>query len=384
MKIKSLEVTGVAGISYLSLKFGDGMNILCGPNGIGKTTILECIAHCFSASKTPVLKRNVNASASRVAAAMDDGRFAELKIDVYEPNKQADIYGLADYGQYLLSLKTTRTFSYKELSGVAKDSDKQKYHLWQDAINGIQLGDIKNWFVNRHLFSAHNTLSDAQVSNFSLAGKCFSVLNEEFVFSHVDAGTLEIAVDSPGGKIYYEYLSSGFKSSLAILLSIIKEVEFRFPNEKVEDFEGIVVLDEIELHLHPEWQGRLPKILTSIFPKIQFIVTSHSPHVIQAAEPHEVVALEYVGSEIRVRELPYSPYGFKGWTVDEVLTEVMGMSDTRTEFFNSRMAKFEMAIDMSDAATAISIFDELDLALHPNNPLRKLLKLQLAGVGGRQ
>ena len=54
MKIQSLEINGIGGISYLDLSFDNQMNIICGPNGIGKTTILECLAHCFSQHGTNI------------------------------------------------------------------------------------------------------------------------------------------------------------------------------------------------------------------------------------------------------------------------------------------------------------------------------------------
>lgn len=384
MKVRSIDIQGVAGIKALTLAFDDHMNILCGPNGIGKTTILECIAHSFARIETPVLKRNVSAKQSFVTTTLDDNRSTTLTFDAYEPNIQATVLGFGDLSKYLLSLKTTRTFSYQQLGAVSKDSEKLQHQVFQDAVTGVQLHDIKNWFVNRHLFSPHlQALTPDQQSNFALAKSCFSFLDDRFKFSHVDASSLEIVIDSPTGRIYYEYLSSGFKSTVSILFSIIKEIEFRFPNTSAAGFNGVVVLDEIELHLHPAWQSRLAKVLTEVFPQIQFIVTTHSPHVIQAAEWHEIIALEVGEGGIEVRKLPNSEYGFKGWTVDEVLTEVMGMEDTRTEFFNNVMATFEKAVDQEDKAQARIAFDKLDVALHPRNPLRKLLSLQLAGLGNR-
>jgi predicted ATP-dependent endonuclease of OLD family len=59
MRIDKLKIEGVGGIKSLDLSFNDRMNLLCGPNGIGKTTILESIAHIFSNGDTNILKRNV-------------------------------------------------------------------------------------------------------------------------------------------------------------------------------------------------------------------------------------------------------------------------------------------------------------------------------------
>jgi recombinational DNA repair ATPase RecF len=59
MYVKSINIENIAGITNLDLNFNTQMNIVCGENGIGKTTIIECVAHTFSASNTNILKRSV-------------------------------------------------------------------------------------------------------------------------------------------------------------------------------------------------------------------------------------------------------------------------------------------------------------------------------------
>ena len=205
-------------------------------------------------------------------------------------------------------------------------------------------------------------------------------LNDAFSFSHVGASSLDVYVNTPGGMIVHEYLSSGFKSCLVMLLGIIKELELRFKDKKVEDIEAIVLIDEIELHLHPEWQGKIARVLIDIFPKIQFIVTTHSPHVIQSAERNQIIALQANGSFVVQRQLPESPYGFKGWTVDEVLTDVMGMADTRSEFFSKLQQEFNAALDARNKDRATAAYKEIEKSLHPNNIESKLMRLQMTGT----
>jgi len=305
----------------------------------------------------------------------------DIKFHQYEPNERANIIGRHDKCAFLLSLKTTRTFAYTPLDAVSKDTEKPIHVLWEESKNGVSVHDVKNWFVNRYLYSAHpGALTNEQLENFKLAKECFSALNECFSFSRVNASSNEILVTTPSGEIYYEYLSSGFKSCLAILFGIIKEIEFRFNATKARDFEGVVLIDELELHLHPEWQYRIANVLVNIFPNVQFIVTTHSPHVIQSAEPDQIVALENQAGRVTLRNLPSSSYGFKGWTLDEVLTDVMGMADTRTEVFGQLMASFNKAIDCEDYASAQRAYEKLDVSLHPTSHVRKLLRLQLASI----
>lgn len=58
MKVKSITISGIGGIGDLTIEFDDHINFICGPNGIGKTTVLECVAHSFSANTTNILRRN--------------------------------------------------------------------------------------------------------------------------------------------------------------------------------------------------------------------------------------------------------------------------------------------------------------------------------------
>ncbi|WP_290789770.1 AAA family ATPase [Flavihumibacter sp. UBA7668] len=386
MKINKLKIEGVGGIKFLDLSFNERMNLLCGPNGIGKTTILESIAHIFSNGNTNILKRNVASEISSISAEIDINGAIEnkqIQFDTFIPESTTRVTGFHLRASGLISLKTTRTFQYQSLQAVSKDSNKENHILWNDAINGINLTDIKNWFVNRYLYSPHSgALTAEQLKNFELAKKCFSLLNEAFAFSKVNASSNEIMINTPSGEIYYEYLSSGFKSIISILFGIIKEIEFRFKDPKInaEDFQGIILIDEIELHLHPEWQEKIVDILLEVFPKAQFFASTHSPHVIQTAKPKQIIALGFDNNNVIQRELPSTEFGFQGWTIEEVLIDVMGMKNLRTEIFEKLISQFDKAIEEENIGTAEEIYSQLDKLLHSENTLRKLLKFQLAGL----
>lgn len=385
VKIESIEIDGIGGIQSLKLIFNKGMNLICGPNGIGKTTILECIAHTFAAAQSNILKRNVNKEVGTFTAQVEcNGQIFTHSVSVNEvtPNNRSDINGLHQYAQHVLSLKVYRTFTYQSLDAVGKDPGKNINNFYQEVKDGLNIYEVKNWFVNRFLYSAHEgALSDIQQENLLLAKQCFSALSEGFSFSRVLAASNEIMVNTPQGEIYYEYLSSGFKSSLSIIFGVIKEIELRFksPEIRANEFDGIVLIDEIELHLHPEWQAKIVSVLVEVFPRVQFIATTHSPHVIQNAKSQEIMALDYNEDTQNVfqRELPNAEYGFQGWTVEEVLLDVMGMSDIRTTIFEQKMNTFEKAIDSEHYSEAREVFDELNIMLHPNNPIRKMLRFQM-------
>lgn len=388
MKIKSIEISGIGGIGNLKIDFNDKMNFICGPNGIGKTTLLECVAHSFSVNTTNILKRNVTSDTGKCIALIDldgDEHSADISITNFSPDKESDIHGLYQYSSKLLSLKVTRSFQYEPLDAVGKDISKDPYQLYTEAKNGVNVTEVKNWFANRYLYSAHDgALTQEQLNNLELAKRSFSLLNSDFSFSRVMASSNEIMINTPDGEIYYEYLSSGFKSCLSIIFGIIKDIELRFkePCINARDFDGIILIDELELHLHPEWQSKIAKILLELFPNVQFITATHSPHILQGANSEEIIALAFDNGKVIQRKLEKLKYGYQGWTVEEILLDVMGMTDTRTDEYYKHLHSFELALEEEDYYKAQEAFNELDCLLHPNNHLRKLLKLELASLGG--
>lgn len=387
MKINHIDIIGIGGIRELHLDFNDRMNILCGPNSIGKTTVIESVATMFMHGE-PSVKRNVALESGLIHASVVNGGQQEestISVKTFNPREVETTGSFTNYANKLLSIKVGRNFGYSRLDAVPSDPDRAIYEIWKESRSGVIFNDVKGWFVNRFLYSTHpGSLSSQQLSNYNLAVKCFSIINQDYSFSNVKASANDIMINTPQGEIYFEFLSSGYKSILYLLFSIIKEIEFRFKEHqlKAEDFDGIILIDEVEVHLHPEWQERIINVLCDTFKNAQFIVTTHSPHVIQSAEPNEIIALNLdENSNVSVRnDIETGEYGFKGWTVEEILYDVMGMKTLRTELYLKFQREFGKAVDEENYDKAMAIYEQLDKLLHPSNPQRKLLQFQLAGI----
>ncbi|MFD2521395.1 AAA family ATPase [Emticicia soli] len=385
MKLNNILITGVAGINNISINFNPQMNIICGPNGIGKTTILESIGHLFFRGPNRVLKRSANSSYGLI-----NGEFSinnsrekiEIKFKDFKGIDSGYIENYSELAKFIISLKISRYFEYRELDSISKDYFKNPEQISEEASSGVKFFNVKNWIVRRFIFSAHeNALTPSQAQNFEIVKKCFSIINNDFSFSRIDALTNDIMINTPNGEIYFEYLSAGYKSILSILFSVINEVEHRFDTSiVVEEFEGIILIDELELHLHPNWQEKIVKILIETFPKAQFFVTTHSPHIIQNALPNQIIALELRGKDVVQREIPNTEYGFQGWTIEEILTDIMGMKDTQTTLFNNKIKAFQNLIQKEDYQEALILYNELNILLHPHNELRELFKFQLISI----
>lgn len=383
MKIESLKIENVGGISSLSLdSFDPNLNIICGENGIGKTNILDSIASLFSSYEPISISVKSGFEQGCIKSSVDGKEISRTIRKKYTNLTDQERLSNNNANFNLLYLKVNRVFKYRRESSINSDPDVTNRTM--DNAEGLDNNDIKQWFVSRYLHSAHvNNLTDVQQENIKLAISCFSLLDNKVTFYKTTTQN-EIIVKTPTGEIYFELLSSGFRSILFILLGIIKEVEYRFQNNNVlaSDFNGIILIDEIELHLHPEWQGKVCSVLTKTFPKAQFIISTHSPHVIQTAEANEVIALSGENGHLEKRTLDIAPHGFKGWTVEEILTDVMGMRDVRTEKYREVYTKFSRALDDNDIKAATEAHNELDKLLHPTYPLRALFKMQLDGLKG--
>lgn len=103
-------------------------------------------------------------------------------------------------------------------------------------------------------------------------------------------------------------LSQGYQSTFAWVADLLGHA-FLDAGGVVDPkgLEGIVLLDEIDLHLHPTWQRRIVPILRSIFPRLQFIVTTHSPLVLTGFEADEIIGLELENGEIVQRKYSEQP-----------------------------------------------------------------------------
>lgn len=421
LKIKKIAIKDVGPIRDLVLDFNPFFNIICGTNGTGKTTILECIAHSFSQTgSSDILKPNVNAEKHfgewllsvegqnynktkayglnlNTDTKIPENIIALLKQNLPPTNflnyivrhneNTSLILGSKGITPELIVFKTHRTFKYQELKGITKDPVKDNNKISEDSIKGIDFTSIKKWFLNRYLWSGHrNKLNAEQLHNLEKAKESFSLLDPSVKFYDVAPETNDILVETPTGIINFENLSAGYKSALAIPLGLIVEIEYRFkkPQIKVQDFEGIILIDEIDLHLHAEFQVKIYNAIKEIIPKAQVITTTHSPHLIQVASPQELTVLEidYKNNGIKKKCLDNN-ISYSGWSLEDILTHVMGLKDTRTPEYRRKIKQFDSCIDKQDIEGAEAAYYALAKILNPEDNLKKLLRIQLAGIGGK-
>lgn len=121
----------------------------------------------------------------------------------------------------------------------------------------------------------------------------------------VDVTSSDVEViDAHGTKAPIEALSDGYRSVLSMTLDLLRHMAVRYGNRKLFSADhtqiiqpGVVLIDEIDAHLHPSWQHEIGLWFRKLFPKVQFIVSTHSPIICQAAEVGSVFRLPRPGVE---------------------------------------------------------------------------------------
>lgn len=136
---------------------------------------------------------------------------------------------------------------------------------------------------------------------YSAMESCYRrITGSEFVKIQYNMGTreLEVAYKDPSGelmRISMNQLSDGYKSTISLVADIAYRMAVLNPQllgQVCTETDGIVLIDEVDLHLHPTWQQQILKDLTEIFPKVQFIVTTHAPAVISTVKSENVIMLD--------------------------------------------------------------------------------------------
>lgn len=140
-----------------------------------------------------------------------------------------------------------------------------------------------------------------------------------------------VRVKTPHGEVPLGQLSLGYQTVTAWTVDIAWRLFNQYPasNHPMRE-PAIVVVDEIDLHLHPRWQRELRAKLTSHFPNVQFVATAHSPLMAQDYLEQNLVLLQMDEAEGQV-EISNEPSVVKDWSVDQLLTsELFGLPSARS------------------------------------------------------
>lgn len=170
---------------------------------------------------------------------------------------------------------------------------------------------------------------------------------------------LHMAIDKAGKTLNVAQLSQGEKSMMALVGDIARRLAMMNPSliYPLQGY-GIVLIDEVDLHLHPKWQRRLIHQLTETFPNCQFILTTHSPLVI--SDTKDVLCYVLDDGELEERN------GLYGLDANQVLLSVMD-TDVRNSEVQARLDRLLELLQDKKLIEAKALFEELSADLPPGH-----------------
>ena len=140
---------------------------------------------------------------------------------------------------------------------------------------------------------------------------------------------LEMKIDKGNISLNVSQMSDGEKCTLALFGDLARRLTLANPTlENPLLGEGVVLIDELELHMHPTWQRKILGVLKTTFPNLQFIVTTHSPIILsEADENYNLFFMQRDGNDIEVSPITQ----LNGYDANAVLEQFMGTSSINPE-----------------------------------------------------
>jgi energy-coupling factor transporter ATP-binding protein EcfA2 len=424
---KSLTIENVKcfkGKHTIDLSDGNGKpaqwTVILGNNNTGKTTLLKCLAGLDAVeelvpSETSPDKLKKRNRLYGVGQVWPDENFESEQhfriggtitfqdaIGSITQKNGSIFYSFGDHrdpwdvepklgfkivrGGYLLHF-SLRIYSYgasRKMSTLAlSESEEKNPHA--SLFDHENLPNMEDWLLN--LFLAEKLGRPEARSILDLAKKVLAsgLLPDvrEVRLNSREKGTgfvnfAEFLTDF--GWIRLRDLGYGYQTMIAWVLNLVKRMIERYPSSSNPLAEpAIVLVDEIDLHLHPDWQRKIIAHLTEHFPNTQFIATAHSPLVVQSAEEVNIVILKKEGESVHIEQPKIR--SFRGWTVEEILTDLMDLAgQTMSQEYLDLMAQFNDALQDDNLKKAEVAYRGLDKILHPDSSGRTLLKLQMSSL----
>ena len=409
LKLVEIELQNFRLFEHIKVQFDDKLTVLISENGAGKTAFLEGIAKALTilthkiTTITPywgddynflyqtsdirfgqkeantnitvqVLENNVIneppmiweiLQVRRAIVTGDIGgvRMEKLVKDIQESEKQDNLMSLP----VIVYFSTERALiSNKDKSDY--DTDVEIFNTYDNALSGNTLNF--KWFLEWFIWKEDNA-ETSQLLLKSIKEAIFGLLNDEnnhFRDIYSDRSRKKdyrlILEKNNGEQIEANQLSSGQKSLFVLVSDLARRLSLANPLSKnpLQDGQGIVLIDEIDLHLHPRWQRKVIGKLQTIFPKIQWVITTHSPQVLMNVKRENVKVLDN-------GQLTDAPF-VEGRDANALSTDVFGLTK-RLPQYEQFLDKIYDLIDkgqVKQAETAIASlkqkWGEADLDLH--------------------
>ncbi len=362
MVIQELVIENFKGIAHCVLQFQPGFNLLIGNNGAGKTSILEAASVAlggYIAGIDDVATRNFNQDEIRRSSrSTGDGSYTHQYETPVKVTCKARLHGASmQWTRRKSSVKASRStveprdickiaaraardpesvlpvLSYQSAArtwmqkreanenifGSQFDRTVGYRHCLEDASDPKSL---VNWCAHMEHVSWQLEKPIGEYEAVKRALTTFmSVMNDGVVAQvRYEKRTGELSYLENGVYLPIRLLSAGYQSIIWMVLDIAYRMALLNPDlrEEAAQSPGVVLIDEMDMHLHPKWQWNIIGALQKTFPNVQFIAATHSPILIAACKDGNLIFVEQDGAFSRGTDF--------GMEVNDVLTYTQGSS----------------------------------------------------------
>jgi len=402
MKIQKLTLEGFRGFKdKTEFELHPNVNVFVGVNGSGKTSVLDAVGMLLGEYITFIFERNKRAdfsmsdmsiglSKNRISMNLNDIEDFKESLEVgmmgsikekgengaSSNSEKVDTQGflhkpevfeklaqlpLCIFTKYLMNPKISDTYLSNFSPNELYTFDESKFITYSD------FNDLVAWFINeennenRTKLRTNTNYESPRLSPIRYALNKFLITLGSARYSklHVDTingftPTLFIKKDDSFFKLID--LSEGEKIMILLVSDIARKLtminkKYRNP-EEILNQHGIVLIDEIETHLHPAWQRDIIPALTHVFPNVQFLVTTHSPQVLSNVRKECVHIIE------NFKRVPLTP-SIYGADSNYILNKIFGIRK-QPNHSEEKFSAFYHALNDGKRDEALVLLKELE------------------------
>lgn len=350
MYLKKISLENFKCFEKADVELQKQLTLIVGANGAGKTSLLESIAIAMSTMFTAfdgtksltIDKENAHLKAYKIGSTDDVQPQFPVRISAWaEMDKGMEIYWeralntpkgkmtikdakqildvAANYQKRLQKGDTSlilpviayygtgRLWDYHREKAMDVFEKNTRTNGYIDSMSGTaNIKLMMNWFLKMTVQKYQNQENGygpvpELEAVFSAMEQCYNRItgsNDSKIQYNIGTKEIDVAYTDSHGmrmRIPLNQLSDGYKSTISLVADIAYRMAVLNPQclgDVCTKTDGIILIDEVDLHLHPAWQKQIIKDLTEIFPKVQFVVSTHAPEVINSVPRECVIVLE--------------------------------------------------------------------------------------------
>jgi ABC-type hemin transport system ATPase subunit len=308
--------------------------VLLGENGSGKSSILEAVAMTLAGGK----------QRSRIGVSADDilrhrARRGSVVVHLTGGGPPVELGFDGSRGlrgssstpaQLLLGYGATRLLSRDKPAPRPRSAAVKVTNLFSPF---VPLVDPTRW------------LTSLNAKTFNAMARALRALLPGEDVERIERHSGTIYVRAFGERLTLKELSAGYQSVVALATDMMQVLSSRWPS--MELAEGIVLVDELEAHLHPTWKMRIVTALREVFPRVQFLASTHDPLCLRGVRNGEAVVLRRTVDEdvYALTDLP----PVQGLRVEQLLTsEIFGLRSTSDPAVDDALGRYQQLLATSD------------------------------------